>query len=340
MSAKHLIVATSKRNKSTTTAKSTKCISAMKAIDGFKEYLDSTDVTSSTIAAYLSDIKHFKTFLQNKSLANLDVRRLTKEKVCSYFAFLKSLPIKTATRDRRKDSFSVFARYLKEYGYTDDNIMPNLGRRSRKKKNYNADDETGFNPRILTDTELSRLFKLISESTAKNHIRDLCIFLMLAELGIRRCTLQAARWEDINFHDKCLTLRHDKGKKMTRVELPDNLANVLKVYKSLKPKKFGYIFGSRGESPMSSSNYQTIVKKWLSTAGINNANSQQKSTGHTLRHTFITRMIRNNVSLYKIAEYTGSTIESLLPYVHLVKGDMADVTKIAHIDVDYDILAS
>jgi len=281
--------------------------------------------TRSTAQAYLCDLMQFKGFVSEKYKNLCYIESLQRNHIMDYILCLQKQVDKRkyarTTFDRKVDSLIVFCKYLVAMEYKNEYLMKGY-QVKRIKRRYSADYQSDFNPYIFSDSELENIIRSIQNSSDKNKIRDIAIIEMLMELGIRRSTLLAARWEDFDFVEKTLILHHVKDQITTKVAITDNLCNTLQNYQFVSNRSIGNVFLSNKGTPLSNSAFNDLIKKYLTQIGA----YQRGATSHSFRHTFITKALKQNISPYKIIKYTGHRdISSLKPYENLIANDLSDV---------------
>jgi integrase/recombinase XerD len=163
-------------------------------------------------------------------------------------------------------------------------------------------------PTVLTKKEVLELFQNLNNKKSK-----LMITLMYAA-GMRVSELTKIKVNDLEFEDKVGHIRQGKGKKDRIFNIPNFLA--AKLIKHVEnQKKFNqiYLFPGRNNKQMSSRNLQKIVKKAGEKAGI-----KKEVHCHTLRHSFATHLLENEVDIRKIQELLGhADLSTTQIYTHV-----------------------
>jgi len=143
------------------------------------------------------------------------------------------------------------------------------------------------------------------------------MILLALKTGLRFGEIIALNWEDIDFSNKLLTVRHSivrgimgspKSNKIRYVPMTDSLLEML----WNKSKNEDYIFTLGNNKPMKQiyclKNMTRICKKL----------NIRKIGWHVLRHTFASRLANNGVSMKVIQELLGhSDITTTMRYAHL-----------------------
>lgn len=163
-------------------------------------------------------------------------------------------------------------------------------------------------PTVLTKKEVLELFKSMN-----NKKSQLMITLMYAA-GMRVSELTRLKIEDLNFEEKIGNIRQAKGKKDRIFNIPLFLFAKLKKHSS-KQKEFDqiYLFPGRNSKQMSSRNLQKIVNK-----AAKKANIKKDVHCHTLRHSFATHLLENEIDIRKIQELLGhADLSTTQIYTHV-----------------------
>ena len=163
-------------------------------------------------------------------------------------------------------------------------------------------------PTVLTKKEVLNLFESVPSKKSR-----LMISLMYAA-GMRVSELTFLKIDDLEFENKIGHIRQAKGKKDRIFNIPEFLLSRIKKYAD-KQKLFGqvYLFSGRNEKQMSSRNIQKIVKKAGEKAKIN-----KEVHCHTLRHSFATHLLENDVDIRKIQKLLGhADLSTTQIYTHV-----------------------
>lgn len=181
--------------------------------------------------------------------------------------------------------------------------------------------------RYLTEDERSRLLSAIEKRT--DYMRILIIVAM--NTGIRRGSLFALEWSDLNFENKTITLRATTTKSERMIILPMNavVVNELKKWKKIsertKWKRItpgAFVFPSP-KNGQKLNNVQTAWEAILKQAGIDNFRF------HDLRHDFASRLVQKGVALIVVRDLLGhSDIKSTQKYAHLAPSDKANAVEL------------
>ncbi len=164
-------------------------------------------------------------------------------------------------------------------------------------------------PTVLTKLEVKKLF----DST--NNKKSKLMISMLYACGFRVSELVNLKLENLDFNEKIGHVKQAKGRKDRIFNIPDFLAEELKVQvENQKEKESEYLFAnpSTGKQ-MSSRNLQKIVSNSTKKAGI-----EKEVHPHTLRHSFATHLLEDGVDIRKIQELLGhADLSTTQIYTHI-----------------------
>ena len=201
--------------------------------------------------------------------------------------------------DRAAASIILFLAAIK-YAYSNilkKDVTHGIKRPRREKKT----------PSVLTKEEIKKLINIIEAKKSK-----LMVALMYAS-GMRVSEIVNLKVSDLEFDDKIGHIRQAKGRKDRIFNIPQFL--FLKLEKQAENQQKvnqKYLFsGPKGR--LSTRNLQKIVKK-----AANRADIKKDVHCHTLRHSFATHLLENNVDIRKIQELLGhADLSTTQIYTHI-----------------------
>jgi integrase/recombinase XerD len=228
----------------------------------------------------------------------------------NFLNFIKKSPekaneddVKTYIAEKLSDSSSstiiLFLSALK-YSYSNvlkNDITKNIKRPKREKRL----------PTVLTKEEIKKLFGVLDTKKSK-----LMVSLMYA-CGMRVSELINLKIEDLNFEERTGHLRQAKGKKDRIFNIPDFLFRDLKRQaekQKVRDKEFLFT-GPKGR--LSARNLQKIVSRAAQRAEL-----KKDVHCHTLRHSFATHLLENDIDIRKIQELLGhADLSTTQIYTHV-----------------------
>jgi integrase/recombinase XerC/integrase/recombinase XerD len=136
-------------------------------------------------------------------------------------------------------------------------------------------------PKALDKKEMHRILR---EAEKKENPRDFCIIVLLLNTGLRVGELVKLDRSDVELSERKgeITVRWGKGGKAAKLPLNNEARRALKEYLDTRKDNHPALFLSNRGERISKRTVQHIMEQ----LGIN---------AHALRHTFITRLVRNNV---------------------------------------------
>jgi site-specific recombinase XerD len=156
-------------------------------------------------------------------------------------------------------------------------------------------------PRILNESEVSRV---IDARKAGRHeeftLRNYAMLELLYASGIRRAELVGINVEHVDLDAK---LAHviGKGNKERLVMLNASAVKAIKAYLRVRPRSSDpALFLSQRKKRLGFTQTWTIFSEHLALSGV-----KKKASLHTMRHSFATHLLENDVDLVSIKEMLG-----------------------------------
>lgn len=181
-------------------------------------------------------------------------------------------------------------------------------------------------PEILTQEEQDRLMVVLESSGSCASNRNLCMFRIMLDAGLRSAEVLSLRHRDIDWGSGQLWVREGKGQKDRSLWLGEDLVGLLKRYVEGNPgEPANLIFRSRTGKPVSSRYLRYMVKDLGGKAGLD-----KDLHPHTLRHSFATDLLRQTKNLRLVGKALGHSDKSIgttLVYTHIVDDEMEAAMK-------------
>ena len=172
-------------------------------------------------------------------------------------------------------------------------------------------------PKVLGETELSRLFNALANKKHK------AILFTAYSAGLRVSEVVALQLKHIDSSRMQLFVERSKGKKDRYVMLSPVLLDVLRAYiKGCKVRPVKYLFESDkpGEA-YSARTTQKIFQRAKERAGIS-----KDVSFHSLRHSFATHLLESGVDIRYIKELLGHfDIKTTERYLHVRKEQLVQI---------------
>lgn len=150
-------------------------------------------------------------------------------------------------------------------------------------------------PNVLSRIEVSNIIN------SPTNIKHRAILSTIYGSGLRISELLNMRIADVHSQDGYLFVKDSKGKKDRKTILSQQLVILLRTYYLAYKPSYWLFEGSRGEQ-YSSSSVRAMFRK-----AVKVTNSNPWATVHTLRHSFATHCIENNVSMRHLQTMLGHT---------------------------------
>ena len=177
---------------------------------------------------------------------------------------------------------------------------------------------------VFTQEEIQRLLDVVDIPILKYFI------LIGIYTGMRLGEILNLEWNDILFEQRLIKILNKdnytiKTGKVRTVPISDKLLIVLMEMKQicLEPTK-SFLFQSYNGKPFDKSFITRKFKYFVKRAGLN-----ESLHFHNLRHSFITELLRKEVSIYKVQKLAGhASVKTTEGYAHLVVDDLREAVEL------------
>ena len=202
----------------------------------------------------------------------------------------------------------------------DDSLRPvSLTYRLASRNGKAKDNPARLVPHKAEHNERTRILALEEEKKLRPVILEkfperLSEFDLALHTGMRHCEQYAARWHDVDFEHRILTVPRDKGGRTSHVRLNDAaLSALLRLHK--RTLETGFVCGG-------SAGATDWFEDSLSTAGITGF------SWHCLRHTFASRLVMAGADPRTVAELLrDKTLHMAMRYSHLAPDFTLDAVR-------------
>jgi len=249
--------------------------SAKNALFALEKTLTLKAYGASTIKTYKS---MFSTFLS--SFMDYDLKQITKEQIEDFiYKMIQKHKISESHQSQLINAIKAYYEHVlglpREYYDI-----------KRPKKSVSL-------PNVLSEEEV---FRIIQNPT---NLKHKAILWTIYSAGLRISEVINLRVVDIHSDQGFIFVKDSKGKRDRKTVLSIHLINLLRdYYKSYKPSY--WLFEGQTGGKYSTTSISAIFRK-----AVANTNSNPWATVHTLRHSFATHSIQNNVSLRHIQSMLG-----------------------------------
>ncbi len=302
--------------------------------DILKNYLNYMTVikgrSENTVKEYYYDLRMFFRYIHavenNLDIMNLDdiqldnfncdsLKSVTLNDLYDFMAYINNFKSSNDNYKARKvASLRSFYNYLStRLGFMENNPAVNLDTPKLKKRL----------PKFLTLEESINLLKAIDGPFRE---RDIAIFVLFLNCGLRLSELVGINLTDINFAKRTLRVV-GKGNKERMVYLNDICVDCINNYINVRPDEIEYndrnaLFISNKKRRISNRMVELLAKKYFKAAGID----ESRYSPHKLRHTAATIMYKEgNVDIRTLQEILGHvSISTTQIYTHINNNDMKE----------------
>lgn len=278
----------------------------------YKNDLILTGKKETTVNCYMKDANLFKQFLEEsmkKKAVEIDILDIKRKEVVKFKQFLiNDKGYGKSSAKRVFNSLRTFFKFLQDQ-FNIKNLMENED--FGKKKDV-VELKANKREKMIEKKDLMLFFDKLK--TTKESIRNISFFSILLLTGMNSEEATMLKWSDLDYNNKSIKILRDEV-----IELPisDALANQLKTYYIVqKEKKINsiYMFSAayRENEAISIDTFKSVYK--------NNSKNLDIIGGlKAFQVTFIIENLRNNISIHKIAMFTGhKRVDSLTIYKDLV----------------------
>ena len=165
--------------------------------------------------------------------------------------------------------------------------------------------------RALSRGEVARLLAVWEEDSRPMGIRNYALLRLMIYTGLRRAEVVALRWDDIDFEDQLVTVRHgkgDKGRIAAIADMTDETIRSLYALWEAQAGAYDHIFPTmaagrsprfEADEPMSAQTIVRLLSLSSKRAGIGHLSA------HDLRRTHITLALDNGAPLQDMQAQAG-----------------------------------
>lgn len=285
----------------------------------YYHYLINLENKNNTIKLKLMYIIFLERYLNNRSL-----KTITKEDIYNYIEACSKLNWKISYQDNNKFQLKLFLNWAYKNNITKisgDMVLPKI------LWHKNSNIRTYY-----TQEEITNLLNAI-DTSSKRGKEDYLIISLICYLGLRISDVVNLKLSNINFDDNTISIIQYKTNNKLVLPLIDEIKySLLDYLKNVRPKdsNLDYIFITNippYRQNIEIKTYNHIVKKYLDKAGVNI--NGRKHGFHSLRHSFSTSLLNENVSLYSISTILGHhDIKSTMGYLNV------DVSKLKELALE------
>lgn len=283
----------------------------MDPVQKFLRYLEAErNASAHTLYNYRIDLKDFLSFLQGRSVQEVDPTQIRL-----YLTRLKEKNLSRRTIARKLSCLRSFFRHLYRDGVIGSN--PTVGTLTPKQEKRL--------PLFLNEPEVDRLldFKFGEEWTA---LRDRALLETLYSSGMRVGELVGLESSSVDFFSGFAKLR-GKGKKERMAPMTAAALRTIRNYLNKRPfSSQKALFLSKRGTRLTTRSVARILEKYVRLASI-----QKKISPHVIRHSFATHLLDRGADLRAVQELLGhANLSTTQVYTHVTMERLKEAYDKAH----------
>ncbi len=272
----------------------------------------SSQLSKQSQSAYLSDLKQYVEYLENKDLKRPET--ITKDTLKQYMMVLRKRHSSPSTVSRKLSALKRFHQFMVDEKILEDNVVLKLPRPKQKKKL----------PSVLNIKEMERLLDTVVDDSPLSQ-RNAAMLELLYGSGLRISELIDLNTNDLHVNENLIHV-HGKGGKTRIVPISAMAEKALKRYLesgrlALKKMPTPTVFLNRFGKPISRVGFFKILKDLALKADIH-----KNVSPHTLRHSFASHLLEAGVDLRYVQEMLGhENVSTTELYTHINKKQLIAV---------------
>ena len=173
----------------------------------------------------------------------------------------------------------------------------------------------------LSDLDIKNIKNYLparKEKYKNENLRDMIIFNLGIDCGLRRQEFINLNWEDINLEESSINIKNSKGRKNRVVYFNRKLRELLYLYRKLNGKYINALIRGAHGKRITKCSLQNIISRIFKESKTYRINL----TLHSLRHTYAERLRRKGIDLPTISKLLGhSRLDTTDLYLHVNKDD-------------------
>jgi len=279
------------------------------------------NMSPETIRAYEKDLHQFLRHFSRGDGEPVNPAELTSLQIREYLAHLKEKNYEKTTVVRKLATIRSFYKCLLRKGLVTGNPLTDIPTPKVEKKI----------PHFLGVDEVEKLLNA-PQGNSFQSIRDRAILETLYSTGLRVSELTSLNVEDIDFTGEVIKAR-GKGRRERMVPVGSFALQAIKRYVDLRAqvphineKDPSALFLNRFGDRLSSRSIRKIIDKYIKVTGLS-----EKTSPHTLRHSFATHLLNRGANIRMVQELLGHKhLSTTQIYTHITTDAMKRAYEEAH----------
>lgn len=293
-----------------------------RAIGQFLKFLAAErNASELTIKAYREDLLGLVDWLVHTRGDCPSPQNLSPQDLREYQAALQQADYARATISRKLASLRSFYKFAQRQGLANGNPAKPLRNPRRQRKL----------PHVLSGDEVNRLLQAPSAVTEQG-LRDRAILETMYSAGLRVSELVGVNDNDFDFDEQIVRVR-GKGRKERISPLGSFAIKAIESYSAIRTRHSS--FASRRDAPvfvnrfgkrLTTRSIGRMLEKHIQTTGLD-----QRTSPHTLRHSFATHLLDAGADIRSVQELLGHrSLATTQIYTHVSAANLRAIYEKAH----------
>lgn len=290
------------------------------AIRRFLRYLDAErNASEFTIKSYKDDLEAFKYFFEYEDGTYPDARDFRSSDLREFVSQMAEAGYARSTIARRLATLRSFFKFCQREALIDENPAKPLRnpRKHRQLPHFLSTDEIGL---LLNAPDLSDQLG----------VRDRAMLETIYSGGLRVSELVGLNYSDLELDEGLIRVR-GKGKKERFSPLGSYALDALNSWlsRSNHTKRFqpdAPVFTNRFGKRITTRSVRRMMEKYIKLTGLD-----QRTSPHTLRHSFATHLLDRGADIRSVQELLGhKSLVTTQIYTHLTTAKLRDIYEKSH----------
>ena len=274
----------------------------------YSTHLRSQNKASSTVKDYVNISVKFTSYIKQN---RIKFESLAMSDVDEYLSLVRSRNISNNTYAKLINCIRSFLRFLNQREYIGKDFA-SLIKIPSKVESIKEE---------LSDLDIKNIKNYLparKEKYRNENLRDIIIFNLGIDCGLRRQEFINLNWEDINLKESSINIKNSKGRKNRVVYFNKDLRELLYLYRKLNGKYINALIRGAHGKRITKCSLQNIISRIFKES----KTYRKNLTLHSLRHTYAERLRRKGIDLPTISKLLGhSRLDTTDIYLHVNKDD-------------------
>lgn len=274
-----------------------------------------------TIKAYREDLLGLVDYLEHARGAVPEANSLTPQDLRDFQAALQQADYARSTISRKLASLRSFYRFAQRQGIAKSNPAKPLRNPRRQRKL----------PHVLSSDEINRLLRA-PESDTPQGLRDRAMLETTYSAGLRVSELVGINDDDLDYDQQVVRIR-GKGRKERISPLGSFAIRALRRYEAVRQRhpsvdgrRDAPVFVNRFGKRLTTRSVGRMLEKHLLSADLD-----QRTSPHTLRHSFATHLLDRGADIRSVQELLGHrSLATTQIYTHVSAANLRAIYEQAH----------